>query len=154
LEQSERRMQRWARCEPLLDEASGVRRQAIGALCGADLDEALFDTCLNKVQAAQGVSEIDAVVRACTGTGLQNGAVLVQPARPRYIPVPVPVPCSQRPHDPACARPPSPPPSGQMGTFKAPAKSFKDQQEPAPVERSRGWQDNRSIPPMNELERR
>lgn len=152
VDQTERRMQRWTRCEPLLDDASGVRRQAIGALCGADMDEALFDSCLNKVQAAQGVSEMDSVVRACTGTGLQSGAVLVQPARPRYIPVPVP--CSQRPHDPACAKPPSQPSSGVKETFKAPAKSFKDQQEAVPGERSRGWQDNRSIPPTNGQERR
>lgn len=137
--QAARRMQRWERCEPLLDESSGVRRQAIGQLCGADMDEALFDTCLNKVQEAQGVSETDAVVRACTGTGLQSGAVLVQPSRPRYIPVPVP--CSQRPHDPACAsqQPRSSP--GVKDTFKAPASAFGGKAAPAPSESVRGGQD-------------
>ncbi|HEX5806622.1 MAG TPA: DUF4124 domain-containing protein [Macromonas sp.] len=140
--QSEGRMRRWERCEPLLDESSGVRRQAIGALCGADLDESMFDTCLAKVQSAQGVGETDAVVRACTGSGLQNGPVVVQPVRPRRVPGPVP--CSQWPNDPACAKPMPPAQLGVPDRMGAPARSFKDPQAaPARTERAPGWQDGK-----------
>lgn len=94
------RQSRWDRCEPLIDQASGVRQQGIGAVCGADLDDAMFETCLAKVQAADGTGEIEAVVRACTGSGLSSGgAVVVRPRRFR------PEFCPPHSKDPACFRP-------------------------------------------------
>lgn len=123
------RMQRWERCEPLLEQASGVRRQAIGALCGADMDEALFNACLDKVNAAQGVGETDAVVRACTGSGLQNGAVIVQPARPRFVPAPWPA-TEPKPH----------PQPRNTDKFDAPSGSMKEKSVPSKSGKTLGWQ--------------
>lgn len=96
------RQSRLERCEPLLEQSSGTRQQGIGALCGADIDDALFETCLAKVQDAGGSGEIEAVVRACTGSGLGSGAVVVRPYKGR----PWPGSCPPHSKDPACFRPP------------------------------------------------
>lgn len=124
---SEGRVNRLEQCQPLLEEASGVRRQAIGALCGADLDDAMFDSCLAKVQDADSTGEMEALVRACTGSGLGGGAVLV-PA-PVHRRNPAFTHCDLFPRDPVCRQPvPLPPaPSDRMKLTPKPPK-------PEPVE--------------------
>ncbi len=105
------RSARLDRCQPVLEQSSGVRRQAIGSLCGADLDEATFDSCLNRVQLADSTGEMEALVRACTGTGFGNGVVVERPVvvpgrrppRPAHH-------CNVFPNDPACRKPSKPGP--------------------------------------------